>query len=114
MVARKHSVGVLISLAVVVLSGCASNEVWTTPLAPPRHARVAKCAVSTSTGPPEEAVDNLASVRCHYTGQGTDCVDLAIEQACYIGGDVVYGLHCEDVDLVGTIGVRRGAPVAAQ
>ena len=92
----------------LALAGCASNEIWTTPLAPPRAA-IDRCAVTTTTGPPEEPVDNLATVRCHYTGMGKSCVDLAIEEACHVGGDTVYGLHYEELYLMGTIGVRKGA-----
>ena len=69
----------------LALLGCSSNEIWTTPLAPPRAAIVG-CAVTTTTEPPEEPVDNLATVRCHFTGIGKSCVDLAIEQACQWAG----------------------------
>jgi hypothetical protein len=88
---------------------------WVTPLAPPRGA-VDRCAVTTTTGAPEEPVDNLATVRCHYTGIGKSCVDLAIEEACQEGGDYVYGLHYEELYLMGTIAVRKsgGMPVATR
>jgi hypothetical protein len=98
--------GGLAAACLLALLGCASNEIWTTPLAPPRAA-VDRCAVTTTTGPPEEPVDNLATVRCHFTGAGKSCVDLAIEQACQVGGDTVYGLHDEEAYLMGTIGVRK-------
>ena len=93
-------------LCMFALVGCASNEIWTTPLAPPRAA-IDRCAVTTTTGAPETPVDNLASVRCHFTGEGKSCADLAIEQACHVGGDFLYGLHYEGMDMMGTIAVSK-------
>ena len=103
---RRSLFGGLAVACLLALVGCSSNESWTTPLAPPRAA-IDRCTVTTTTGPPEEPVDNLATVRCHYTGMGKSCVDLAIEQACQVGGDTVYGLHYEELYLMGTIGVRK-------
>ena len=97
---------ILAPLLVLSASACSPNEVWTTPLAPPRAALPAACAVATTTGTPEGKVDNLASVRCHFTGVGASCVELARERACHIGGNLLYGLHYEENEyLVGTIGV---------
>jgi hypothetical protein len=105
--------GGLVAACLLALIGCSSNEIWTTPLAPPRAA-IDRCAVTTTTGPPEEPVDNLATIRCHWTGQGKSCVDLAIAEACQVGGDTVYGLHYEEYYLMGTIGVRKGPEQASR
>jgi hypothetical protein len=112
---RSRFSAALAAVTLLALVGCSSNEIWTTPLAPPRPA-IDRCAVTTTTGPPEEPVDNLASVRCHYTGMGKSCVDLAIEEACQVGGDTVYGLHYEEMYMMGTIAVRKSnlTPVAAR
>jgi hypothetical protein len=90
-----------------VLVGCAQNRAWTTRLAPSRPGRGIDCPVVETSDPPKAGMENLGFVRCEYTGFGEGCMDLARQQACTIGGNVIYDLHWESGwrvhALVGTI-----------